>query len=627
LAAEAPEGRGLVAASLAALGIVYGDIGTSPLYALRECFSREHGIPPSPDNVLGVVSLIFWSLILVISVKYLALVLRAENRGEGGILVLMCLVRPDDRPREFSRWLLVALGLFGAALLYGDGMITPAISVLSAVEGLGVATPLFRPAIVPITIAILVGLFLFQQSGTGRIGALFGPVTLIWFAALAALGVAGILREPAVLAALDPLRGVRFFVANRGDAFLVLGAIFLVVTGGEALYADMGHFGPRPIRFGWFVLVLPALVLNYMGQGALLLAEPAAADNPFYRLVPVWGLVPMVGLATAATIIASQAVISGAFSLTRQAVHFGYSPRLAIEHTSPSEIGQIYIPGINWILMVAAIGLVLGFGSSGDLASAYGVAVSTTMAITTVLFYVVARERWHWRRWFLVPLAAFFLVIDLAFFASNIVKVPQGGWFPLVVAALVFTLMTTWRRGRQILAQRVRTTGFPIETFLANLPNEKVERVPGTAIFLTGNPAGTPPALLHNLKHNRVLHERVVLLHVTTEDVPTVLPVERVEIEELGQGFYSMVARYGFMESPDIPRVLERAAQMGLPCELLETSFFLSSETLIATQEKPGMAVWRERLFALLARNAQRATAYFRLPPNRVIELGTQIEL
>ena len=623
---EEPTGRRLALVSVAALGVVYGDIGTSPLYAMRECFHGDHAIAVTSANVLGVVSLIFWSLVIVISVKYLVLVMRADNRGEGGVLVLMSLARLE-RPNRFSRGSLMAIGIFGAALLYGDGMITPAISVLSAVEGLQIATPRLQPIVVPATIAILIGLFALQRTGTARIGSLFGPVTLIWFVVIGVLGMTAIVREPGVIAALDPRHGAGFLVENRGEAFRALGGVFLVVTGGEALYADMGHFGARPIRLGWFSLVLPALVLNYLGQAALLLGDPAAADNPFYRLAPGWSLLPLVGLASVATIIASQAVISGAFSLTRQAIHFGYSPRLTIEQTSSREIGQIYMPLVNWILMLATIGLVLGFRSSSRLASAYGLAVTMTMVITTVLLYVVARERWRWPRGILLPMTALFLSIDLAFFGSNALKIAHGGWFPLVVAAIVFTLMTTWRRGRQLLLRHTRSTGLPIETFLESLDTEQPIRVAGTAVFLTGDPGGTPPALLHNLKHNHVLHERVVLLHVTTEEVPSVLPVERVEIETLGRGFHRMVARYGFMESPDVSEVLERAAQMGLVCAPLETTFFVSVETLIPSREVPGMALWRERLFAVMSRNGARATAFFHLPPNRVVEVGTQIEI
>jgi KUP system potassium uptake protein len=620
------EGRYLLTLSLSALGVVYGDIGTSPLYAMRECFFGEFAVEPTSANVLGVLSLIFWALVIVVSIKYLAFILRADNRGEGGILALMALVHAKRTARSNSRWLLIAMGLFGAALLYGDGMITPAISVLSAVEGLQVATPLFEPYVLPITIVILVGLFLVQQHGTARVGAVFGPVTLLWLLVIGALGVRGISRAPAVLGALVPWHGVAFLAYHRGRGFFVLGAVFLVVTGCEALYADLGHFGRRPIRLAWFTLVLPALLLNYFGQGALLLTEPETAHNPFFRLAPGWALYPLVVLATMATIIASQAVISGAFSLTRQAVQLGYSPRMQIEHTSSDEIGQIYIPPVNWTLMVATIGLVLGFQTSSALAAAYGVAVTTTMVITTLLFYVVARELWGWSRWTAALLTVGFLVVDLAFFGANIIKIGHGGWFPLAIAAGVFTLLSTWKRGREILAQRLRVGALPVERFLEDLATHPPTRVAGTAVFMTGNPDVVPVALLHNLKHNKVVHERVVLLAVTTQDVPRVPRKERVESESLGDGFYRITIHYGFMEDPNVPSVLSLIKADGLEFTSMETTYFLGRERLLVT-EKPGMAMWRERLFAFMARNAQGATAFFRIPPNRVVELGVQIEL
>lgn len=630
-----PGGKQLATLSLGALGVVYGDIATSPLYALRECFFGDYAIDPTPANVLGVLSLILWALILVISIKYLGFILRADNNGEGGIIALLSLVHPEHRSSRASagpaprrrRMVLVLTGLFGAALLYGDGMITPAISVLSAVEGLEVATPVFEPYILPITIAILIGLFLFQRRGTGGIGAVFGPITLFWLLALALLGLASIIRAPAILGAVNPMHAAEFFARNGSTGFLVLGAVFLVVTGGEALYADMGHFGARAIRASWFAAVLPALLLNYFGQGALLLTDPNAAHNPFYRLAPGWAIVPLVVLATAATIIASQAVISGAFSLTRQAIQLGYSPRLQIEHTSATEIGQIYMPNVNWVLMLAAIGLVIGFRSSGDLAAAYGVAVSTDMVITTLIFAVVAWEMWGWRRWLVGALTAAFLVVDLSFFGANIVKVAAGGWFPILIAAIVFTLMSTWRRGRQILAQRLRQGVLPFDQFLESIRQDPPVRVPGTAIFMMGNPDGTPPTLLHNLKHNKVLHEQVALLTVVTEEVPHVHRGERVEVTPLGDGFYRVIAHYGFMQNPNVLRVLERAKRKGLEMKLMDTTFFLGRERLIATKRRKGMAVWRERLFAFMSRNAQPATAFFRIPPNRVVELGAQVEL
>lgn len=621
---QEPSGR-FFPLSLAALGIVYGDIGTSPLYALRECFSGSHSVDATEANVLGVLSLIFWSLIIIVSIKYLTFVMRADNRGEGGILALMALARPPDPDRR-RQALLVALGLFGAALLYGDGVITPAISVLSAVEGLRIATPLFEPYVIPITIVILVLLFLLQSRGTSGIGAVFGPITFIWFVVLAVLGAVWVAREPNVLAAIDPVYAVAFFVQNRWHGFLVLGAVFLVVTGSEALYADMGHFGKRPIRLTWFVIVLPALLLNYFGQGALLLHEPAARVNPFYHLSPAWALYPMVLLATVATVIASQAVISGAFSLTRQAVQLGYSPRMEIAHTSSQEIGQIYVPQINWALMLATIGLVLGFKTSSNLAAAYGVAVTTTMVITTLLAYVVARRVWKWRLGTAVGVTAAFLVVDLAFFGANILKVEQGGWFPLAVAAVIYLLMSTWKAGRAILAARLREAAIPFDVFWAQITQNPPPRVPGTAVFMVGNPGGTPFPLLHNLRHNKVLHEQVVLLTILTQELPRVAEKDRLKIDAIGQRFYRVTVHSGFMEDTSVPELLASIDEAGLKIDLEQTTYFLGRETLIATN-RPGMAVWRERLFAFMSRNAVPATAFFRLPPERVVELGVQVEL
>ena len=619
--------RHLLSLSLGALGVVYGDIGTSPLYAVRECFHGPHAIAATPANVLGVLSLIFWSLVLIISIKYLVFVLHAHNRGEGGILALMALAhaaRPGRRGEP--RNVVVALGLFGAALLYGDGVITPAISVLSAVEGLEVAAPVFQPFVLPLTVAILAGLFLIQSRGTEGIGAVFGPVMLVWFAVLAVLGVAQIASVPSVLASLSPLPGLDFFARNGWHGFLVLGTVFLVVTGGEALYADLGHFGPRPIRLAWFALAMPGLLLNYLGQGALLLAQPEAAPNPFYRMAPAWALYPLIGLSTAATIIASQAVISGAFSLTQQAVQLGYYPRVRIEHTSPEEIGQIYTPGVNWTLMLATIALVLGFRSSSNLAAAYGVAVTSTMVITTLLLHVVMREVWRWSPLGAALPTALFLVLDLAFFGANIVKVPQGGWFPLVIAAVVYLLMATWKRGRELLADRLREKMTPLEQFLAETAAGALPRVPGTAIFMTRSPTGTPPALVHNLEHNKVLHERVVLINVVTEAIPQVPKEERLEIEGLGHGFHSVTAHYGFMEHPNVLEILGRCKGHGLDLHPHRSTFFLGREALLATP-RPGMAIWREKLFAFMARNALGATTYYRIPPERVFEVGVHVEL
>jgi KUP system potassium uptake protein len=624
-AREHPHGKRLFLLALTALGVVYGDIGTSPLYSMRECFHGEHAVAPTPANVYGVLSLIFWSLVIVVTLKYHVYVLRADNRGEGGILALMALVRKALGQRRYG-WIFIGMGLFGAALLYGDGVITPAISVLSAVEGLEVATPIFHPYVVPATIAILIGLFLIQRRGTAGIGAIFGPVMLVWFATLAVLGIAGIARHPAVLAAVNPAHAVRFFAQNGGRGFLVLGAVFLVATGGEALYADMGHFGELPIQIDWFSLVGISLLLNYFGQGALLVTDPHASVNPFYRLAPDWALYPLVILATAATVIASQAIISGAFSLTNQAVQLGYLPRVEIVHTSEQEIGQIYIPGINWLLMIATIGLVLGFRTSSHLAAAYGVAVTTTMIITTVLAFVVSRLLWGWSLWLAGLVTAAFLTVDLAFFGANMVKVADGGWFPLLVGAIIYTMMTTWQYGRRDLAKQLARDALPFEKFVARVQPDHPTRVPGTAVFMARDPIATPTALLHNMKHNKVLHQRVVLLTALVEEVPQVPPERRVVVEPLGKDFYRVLARYGFMESPSMPEIIERAREQGLALDPMKTTFFLSRVTLLPSVHH-GLAAWRDRLYAVMARNAVRPTDFYRIPPNRVIELGMQMRL
>jgi KUP system potassium uptake protein len=621
-----PRGRYLVILSLSAVGVVYGDIGTSPLYALRECFHGPHSITPSPANILGVLSLIFWSLIIVISVKYLVFVLRADNHGEGGILSLTALATPIKPSGRSERVALIAMGIFGAALLCGEGVITPAISILSAMEGLTVATPLFSPYVVPITIAIIIALFYVQTRGTARIGKIFGPVTVVWFAVLAVLGTMQIIRYPQVLGAVNPVHGVDFFLRNGWHGFLILGAVCLVITGGEALYADMGHFGMRPIRLAWFTIVLPALLLNYFGQGALLLENPGAVENPFYRLVPAWGLYPMVVLATAAAVIASQAVITGAFSVAMQAVQLGFIPRLKITHTSTREFGQIYIPGINWALMFGCIIIVIGFRTSSNLAAAYGIAVTSTMVITTVLFYVVARERWGWSFMSAGALALFFLVIDLSFFGANIIKVAHGGWFPLLLASVIFTVMMTWKKGRKILSERIQADSQPLEDFLQEIERRPPLRVPGTAIFMNGNATRTPPALIHNLEHNKVLHQRVLFLTVKTRLIPYVEESERVEIEPIGNGFYRLRVFYGYMEDPEIPRVLENMTAPGFKFNPRDTTYFLGRETIMASK-RPGMAIWREKIFAFISRNATSATAYFCLPPDRVVELGSQVEI
>jgi KUP system potassium uptake protein len=619
--------RGRVwAVSLAALGVVYGDIGTSPIYALRESLHGSHGVPPTPANVLGLLSLIVWSLILVISVKYLGFVMRADNCGEGGVIALTALVTPTSPTARRRRRLLVLVGLFGASLLYGDSMITPAISVLSAVEGLEMATPVFTRFVVPITITILVGLFAVQRHGTARIGSLFGPVMFLWFATLALLGAVQVVQHPGVLAAVNPLHAIRFFIHNGGRGFLVLGSVFLVVTGGEALYADMGHFGARPIRLSWFFFVLPALLLNYFGQGALVLLDARAAEHPFFRLAPDWAILPLVGLTTVATVIASQAVISGAFSLTRQAVQLGYLPRVDIAHTSETEAGQIYIPGLNWLLMLACIGLVLGFGSSSRLASAYGVAVTTDMVFTSILFAVVARDTWKWGLAAVVALTAAFLVVDLGFWGASLLKIPSGGWFPLLVAGAVFTVMTTWNSGRALLAERLAERSMSVEELFDHIRGKPLARVPGTAIYLGRPETGLPHALLNNLRYNRVLHERIILLAMLTDARARVPDEERATIEQLAPDFVRIVAHHGFAEDPSIPTLCDWLRRHGLEVNAEESTFFLGRETLLATN-RPGMAIWRERLFSRLSRNARRATRYFSIPPERVCELGAEIEL
>jgi KUP system potassium uptake protein len=616
---------------LTALGVVYGDIGTSPLYAMRECFFGSHPVPPTHENVLGVLSLIIYALVLVISIKYVAIVMRADNQGEGGILALTALVpglggeRGASARLAVGRPVLIALGIFGTALLYGDGMITPAISVLSAVEGLEVVTPLFRPYVVPVTVVILVALFVIQKYGTHRVGGLFGPIVIVWFATIAVLGIAWIVRAPVVLSAFDPGHAVTFFAANGLTGFAVLGAVFLVVTGGEALYADMGHFGKPPIRLAWFALVLPALLLNYLGQGALLLINPKTT-HPFFQLAPTWALLPLVGIATAAAIIASQALISGAFSITRQAIQLGLAPRLDVEHTSAHEIGQIYVPQVNWALMFACVFMVVGFGTSSSLAAAYGIAVTLTMVITVTLLYVVMTERWGWPKPAAMVVMMVFLVIDLAFFGANALKILQGGWVALAVALAIFIMMTTWKTGRRLVAERLAARAVPLDEFLATVEAVQPVRVPGTAVFMTAQPAGTPPALAHNLRYNKVLHERVVVLTVATAQVPHVPPGERLSVQPLGRGLFNLRVQYGFMEDPNVPEALQQASQQGLHIDLDDTTYFLGRETIIVTRRR-GMAIWREKLFVVMARNAVRATAFFRLPTERVVELGVQVEM
>ena len=606
-----------------ALGVVYGDIGTSPIYTLRECLKAAGG-GNAPDVVLGLISLVFWSLLVVVTAKYVLLVMRADNEGEGGIMALLGLAAHSE-PDQRRRAALLLFGLAGAALFYGDGMITPAISVLSAVEGLEVATPALAAYVVPIAAVVLLGLFLLQSRGSERIGAYFGPVMALWFAALAIAGLLQVVQAPGVLAALNPVHGLRFLAAHGWAGFLALGSVFLALTGAEALYADMGHFGRRPIRLDWFGLVLPALVLNYFGQGALVLAHPEALESPFYHLFPGWLLYPMTLLATIATVIASQAVISGAFSLSQQAMQLSLLPRLDVRQTSEEAIGQVYVPQINWLLMVCVIGLVLAFRSSDALAAAYGIAVVGTMLVTTVLLAVVARKLWGWS----VPLTALvvglLLLVDLSFFAANVVKIPQGGWFPLLVGAVVFTLMSTWRRGRQIILERTSEDNPPLDRFVATLDPSTLPRVKGTAVYLAARRDTVPYALVDNLRHNKVLHERVILLTVVTERVPHVPEAQRVTVEELGKGIARATVRFGFAERPALPPVFA-AHRDQLAINLQEASFFLGRETPVPTVHPP-LALWREKLFAFMTRNTVSASEYFQIPPKRVVELGTQVEL
>jgi KUP system potassium uptake protein len=630
--AQTARGRDLTKLAIGALGIVYGDIGTSPLYALRECVTGEHAVPPTPGNILGILSLMFWSLVAVVVVKYLVFVLRADNKGEGGVLALMALVVPhlqtdeNEGPGRRGRRALVYMGLFGAALLYGDGMITPSLTVLSAVEGLGVATHTFDKLVIPITIAILIALFAFQKRGTGGIGAVFGPTMFVWFVSLGIVGLPWIAARPDVLLALLPHHAVGFFVENGFRGFLVLGSVFLVVTGGEAIYADMGHFGRRAIRRAWLWVAFPGLVLNYLGQGALLLERPEAAKNPFYSLVEGPWLYPMVVLATLAGVIASQALISGAFSLTRQAVQLGYCPRVTIVHTSGKTEGQIYIPEVNGILMVACVALVLSFGSSSALTAAYGIAVTGTMSITSVLFFVVLRDRWGWKLAPALALLGAFLVFDLGFLAANLAKITHGGWFPLVMAAAGLAVLTTWKRGRSILAERINAQSLSLDSFLADLQVAKPPRIPGTAVFMTSMRRGTPNVILHHFKHNKVLHEQVVILTIVTDEIPEVPRNERIRFKELGQGFWAVTAHYGFMESANVREVITLCRRAGIQMKENDISYYVGRETLVASA-KPAMSAWRRRLFTFLSRNARAATDFYGIPPNRVVELGTQIEI
>ncbi len=615
------------------MGVVYGDIGTSPLYALRECFKLEHGLTPVPSNVYGVLSLIVWSLIIIVSIKYIIFIMRADNNGEGGILALLALILQKQRrdSDSFRRKTIIALGLIGAALLYGDGVITPAISVLSAVEGLEVVAPQSQYLVIPLTVGILAGLFFFQQHGTAKVGRIFGPVMVVWFVVIGALGLREILEAPQILAAANPWYGLDFFFQHGRLAFILLGAVVLAVTGAEALYADMGHFGKRPIRLAWFLLVLPALLANYFGQGALILRDPTSAINPFYLLAPSALQYPLIALATIAAIIASQALISGAFSLTQQSVQLGYSPRVQIVHTSYQETGQIFVPEVNRALGLGCVLVVLMFRSSSALAAAYGIAVTGTMTITTILFYVLARSHWQWSIWRAGLLTAFFLIIDLAFFSANMLKIVQGGWVPLAIAAVIFILMTTWQRGRLIVRSLLVDASIPLDALLRDLGDEnpdrrfKPPRVPGTAVFLTSESKDAPLVLLHHLKHNKVLHENVILLSIVSAQVPEIPITERVEVVCFPHNFGRIKAKYGFMQTPNVPEILALAAEHGIVAKPSETTYYLGRENLIPTGTKP-LAHWRKRLYIFMQRNSRSATEFFGIPPNRVVELGAQME-
>jgi KUP system potassium uptake protein len=610
-----------------ALGVVYGDIGTSPLYAVQDAFKPVYGLQADAARLFGLLSLIVWSLVLIVTAKYVGFILRADNKGEGGVYALLALIlRSERKAGRSGRTALIMLGLFGGAFLYGDGIITPAISVVGAIEGLKVLNEGFEHLVVPVTFVIIATLFYFQYHGTARIGRLFGWIMLAWFTSIAALGVRGILLHPEIFAAINPLYAIRFFTGDPVRSFVVLGAVVLVVTGGEALYADMGHFGRKPIRVAWLALVLPSLLINYFGQGALILSDPAAAENPFYLLAPSWWLVPQIIISTLAAIVASQALISGAFSLTQQAVQLGYSPRVTIVHTSKQEAGQIYIPEINAALAAGTLLLVVTAGSVEKLGQMYGVAVTATMVITNLLFVSVARERFNWSRGKCIAFLAVFLVLDLTFFLANLLKVPTGGWVPLAVAGAVFALMTTWKRGRELLRQFMTRSSLPVTDFVQSLRSGKVVRVPGTAIFMTSESEGTPVVLLHHLKHNKVLHEQVVVMTIRFEEIPYVPEDQRFEVTTLPKNFYRLLVCYGFMEEPNIPDALRRAERKGLHCDPMQSSYFLSRETVIPSS-KPGMSMWREHIFAWMSRSATSAMDFFNIPPNRVVELGTQIEI
>ncbi|WP_397588475.1 potassium transporter Kup [Sandarakinorhabdus limnophila] len=616
--------QSLLKLAIGAVGVVFGDIGTSPLYAFKETFAGHHPLGLSTVSIYGVISLIFWTMMLVVTLKYVSVIMRADNRGEGGSLALIALISRLS-PGDTRSAQLVLLGVMATALFFGDAIITPAMSVLSAVEGITVVEARMQPLVVPIAIAILLGLFLFQSRGTAKVGAIFGPIVLIYFATLAVLGISNIMANPDILLALNPWYAFQFIAAMPGAAFLALGSVVLAVTGAEALYADMGHFGRNPIRLAWFALVLPALMINYLGQGALLTAHPEAVSNPFFLMAPEWARLPLVVLATLATIIASQAVISGAFSVTQQAIQLGFLPRMKIVHTSASAFGQIYIPAVNWALLVLVMFLVLAFQSSSNLAAAYGIAVTGTMLIDTLLVGVLVLTIWRWPAWWAAPLLAIFLIVDFAYFASNLTKVPDGGWFPLVIGIIGFTGLTTWSRGRALMQERLRDSSMPMEVFIKSAA-AAATRVPGTAVFMTTSPVGVPQALLHNLKHNKILHERIMILTVVIDEVPYVSDEDRIGVRDLGGGFYRILVRYGFMQEIDIPAVLKKVENCGPKLKMMETSFFLSRQTLLAS-DKPGMAIWREHLFSWMMRNAESAMDFFKLPTNRVVELGSQVEI
>ncbi len=612
--------------TLAALGIVFGDIGTSPLYAIRECFYGEYGITISHSNIYGVLSLIFWTLIIIVTIKYLIFILRADNNGEGGVLVLTSLIKPKPNSPVRNRWFLISIGIFGSALLYGDGMITPAISVLSASEGVKIITPVLKPYVIPITVFILACLFIFQRKGTAKLGFLFGPIIGVWFLSLASLGLWQIMKNPAILNAVNPVYGILFVTNNGIHGFLVLGAVFLVATGAEALYADIGHFGKKPIRIAWFTIVLPSLFLNYFGQGALLLSHPEASHHPFYSMVPSQALIPIVILATLATIIASQAVITGAFSLTQQAMNLDYLPRLKIVHTAAKHIGQIYIPVVNWILMFCSIGLVLGFGSSSNLAAAYGVAVTLTMVISTILFYVVIRENWKWGMIAATIPVAIFLVVDFSFFSANISKLLHGAWFPLIIAAIIFSLMKIWRKGNDNLAERIRSKALRLDEFANRIKFEEINRVKAQAVFLSRNADMVPHALMSNYKYNKVIHSETMVLNIKTESIPRVPNDEKIEYEKLLDGFYLVRARYGFMETPNLTNILYLVDEKGIEIDPEKVNYFIGRETLI-TDKDTGLQSIVSKIFYFMSRNAFSATEYFDIPVDRVLVIGQELEI